>query len=705
VSEDAAVAPLTPFSRSRFALYFWALTVTGTALILAALRLVWVSVPLGQWVSLIALLALVVFGELRPVVTSRSYGAGVTPSIAFTLAIAYLWGPAPAILAQALASVVADVAARKTWWRVVVNPAQYAVTLAVAYAAMLPFGYRPGPPHHLHAIQAADLAPMAASWVALFLINNLLVSGVLAAYAGTTLAEVFTEDFWYFVAANFSVMVISPLIALAARMSVFWIPLLLPPMFAIYRTSAMSLEKEYQASHDPLTALPNRKLLLDRLDEALARASSPQDHVGLFILDLDRFKEVNDTLGHQIGDQLLRHVADRLRAALRPQDMVARLGGDEFAVLLPAVPDAETALEVATRIQTALLSPFRFEGVLLDLEASIGIALYPDHGANAQDLQRSADVAMYLAKEQRSGVELYSLGRDRHSTSRLGLLGALRQAVDCRELELHYQPKVSLATREVVGVEALVRWRHPQRGLVFPDEFIPLAEHSGLMYRLTEFVIDTALAQAAQWWRSGLPVPVAVNVSARDLHSPLLAQAVATGLARHQLPPHAIRLELTERILSAEPARLDASLRALHSMGVRLSLDDFGTGYSSLLLLQRLPVSEVKIDRSFVQRVAQSADDSSIVRSIVDLARDMGIESVAEGVETEEAWRELARLGCHHAQGWFVAHPMPSEAATRWLQEYAASYGVAPERARSLPPPLPRPAGAAVAGPPARGLA
>jgi diguanylate cyclase (GGDEF)-like protein len=340
----------------------------------------------------------------------------------------FLWGPWPAILAQAVATLVADLTARKQWWRVLVNPPQYALSFGLAWAAMHVYGYQAGP-NAIHTVSAGDLAPMALAWIVYFVANNCIVSAVLASYAREPFRAVFLEDFGYLLVSNFSVLVISPLVAVGVQTSLWWLPLLLPPLFAVYRTSAMSLEKEHQANHDALTGLPNRKYLLEALDGALVEAQ-PGRRVGLFLLDLDRFKEVNDTLGHQTGDHLLEHVASRIKGALRPEDVVARLGGDEFAVLLPVVPDADAATEVALRIQAALAEPFRFEGVLLELEASVGIALYPDHGADVQQLQRSADVAMYLAKEARSGVEVYTADKDRNSTTRLGLLGSLRQGID-----------------------------------------------------------------------------------------------------------------------------------------------------------------------------------------------------------------------------------------------------------------------------------
>jgi diguanylate cyclase (GGDEF)-like protein len=665
----------SPLQQPLFALIYWTVvTLGGAALAWAVVELVR-SGGVASPVALLALAALVVFGELRPVITSRSYGEGITPSIAFTFAILFVWGPAPALIAQAVGSVVADVAARKAWWRVVVNPAQYAVSFALAWGAMSLAGYTASP-DTVHEIAAGDLWIMALAWVVYFLANNFIVSGLLAVYAKESLRDLFFEDFTFLVVSNFSVLVISPLVALAVQTSVWWLPLLLPPLIAIYRTSAISREREHQANHDVLTGLPNRKYLLESLEEVLSEAVDGR-RVGLFLLDLDRFKEVNDTLGHQMGDRLLEYVAGRIRGALRPEDVVARLGGDEFAVLLPTVPDAAAATEVALRIQAALAEPFRFEGVLLELEASVGIALFPDHGSDVQQLQRSADVAMYLAKDERTGIEVYSADKDQNSTTRLGLLGSLRQGIEGGQLELHYQPKVALGSGVVVGVEALVRWRHPHRGLIFPDEFIPLAERSGLMHRLTAHVVDTALEQARQWWSVGLEIPVAVNVSARDLHGMGLAETVERGLSEHGLPARAIRLELTERVLMTEPGRVADTLAALERIGVQLSLDDFGTGYSSLVLLQRLPVSEIKVDRSFVKRLATSPDDAKIVRSIVDLAHALGIEAVAEGVETEEVWDLLGDLGCDSAQGWYVSRPMAGQRATEWLLRH-------PSRSRAL---------------------
>jgi diguanylate cyclase (GGDEF)-like protein len=374
--------------------------------------------------------------------------------------------------------------------------------------------------------------------------------------------------------------------------------------------------------------------------------------------------------GRRWGIRLLQMVAHRLTHSVRPGDVVARLGGDEFAVLLPSIRDAHAAREVAARLRAALTEPVRLEGMSFDLDGSVGIALYPDHAPDFELLLQRADVAMYLAKEGRTGVELYQPDKDRNSPERLNLLGDLRRAVDNRELRLHYQPKVGMATGAVHGMEALLRWHHPVHGQIPPSEFIPLAEQSYLMRQLTEYVIEAALEQAARWWHSGLRVQVSVNISARDLLDSALPEQLEAGLAKLRLPPSAIQLEVTERILMGDQAYTHETIKALAVLGVPLSLDDFGTGYSSLIRLQRIAVSEVKIDASFVRRIAESDDDYRIVRSIVDLVRSLGLNSVAEGVESDDVAIRLTEMGCEMGQGWLFHKPMPPAEATVWLREH-----------------------------------
>ena len=429
---------------------------------------------------------------------------------------------------------------------------------------------------------------------------------------------------------------------------------------------------EHQALHDSLTDLPNRTLFHDRVRQALT--SARRDHVpaAVMIMDLDRFKEVNDTLGHASGDELLKQVGLRLEESLRESDTVARLGGDEFGVLLPKVVDAETAVAVARKLRTTLEEPFTIHGLALQMEASIGIALYPDHGNDVQSLLQRADVAMYVAKEHPAGCEVYTRERDDYSPDRLTLLTELRRAIDRGELLLHYQPKADLRTGEIRGVEALVRWQHPERGMIPPDEFIPAAQKTGVIAPLTMFVLDEALRQCRTWSLQGLELCVAVNLSTRNLLDVHLPQAVGELLARWEVPAGLLELEITESTILADPVRAMQVLSRLDEMGVRLSIDDFGTGYSSLAYLKRLPVDELKIDKSFILGMDESENDEVIVRSTIDLGRNLGLCVVAEGVESPQAWSRLAQLGCNVAQGYYLSRPVPAEQLTQWLADRAS---------------------------------
>ncbi|HEX2293310.1 MAG TPA: EAL domain-containing protein [Gaiellaceae bacterium] len=430
---------------------------------------------------------------------------------------------------------------------------------------------------------------------------------------------------------------------------------------------------EHQALHDALTDLPNRTLFHDRVRHALASARREHVPVAVMIMDLDRFKEVNDTLGHASGDELLKQVGLRLAGTLRESDTVARLGGDEFGVLLPKVVDAQAAVAVAGKLRRSLEEPFAVHGLALQIEASVGIALFPDHGSDVQSLLQRADVAMYIAKEHPSGYEVYTRERDDYSPDRLTLLTELRRGIDRGELVLHYQPKADLRTGEITGVEALVRWRHPERGLIGPDEFIPAAQKTGVIGPLTLFVLDEALRQCRAWLLQGLQLPVAVNLSTRNLLDLHLPETVGELLARWEVPPSLLELEITESTILADPVRAMQILSRLGEMGIRLSIDDFGTGYSSLAYLKRLPVDELKIDRSFVQGMQENDNDAVIVRSTIDLGRNLGLRVVAEGVESSLAWNGLAQLGCDTAQGHYLSRPAPAEELTEWLRDRAAT--------------------------------
>jgi diguanylate cyclase (GGDEF)-like protein len=385
------------------------------------------------------------------------------------------------------------------------------------------------------------------------------------------------------------------------------------------------------------------------------------------ILDLDNFKRINDSRGHSVGDRVIVTTAQLLRERLREPDRLARLGGDEFAVLVRDVNDAGRARETARRVRDVLSEPFQLDDMTLSVEASVGVAMYPTHAGEVTRLLQLADVAMYQAKEDRTGVELYRPEKDVHTTDRLDLMGSVRRAIEQHELQMYFQPCVALPGGEPVGVEALVRWIHPERGMVMPDEFLALVEQTGLMRQLTQEVLAGSLSRAAQWWSRGLELPVAVNVSVRDLTDVGFVEVVGSLLRSYGLPSRALKLEITEHVLMADPARMTYALGSLGRLGVELSLDDFGTGYSSLVHLKRLPVSEIKVDRSFVQRMVSDADDAAIVRSIVDLGHALGLRVVAEGVETAETWATLQAMRCDAAQGYLISRPVPGEDITRWL--------------------------------------
>ena len=432
-------------------------------------------------------------------------------------------------------------------------------------------------------------------------------------------------------------------------------------------------EREHRISElayaDPLTGLPNRALFNDRMMQAVIAAERGHGRLAVLTLDLDRFKHVNDTLGHHMGDLLLREVAHRLHRALqRRGDTVARLGGDEFAVLLPT-EGVEGAKLVARKVVEVLSEPLTIEGHLVDVGASTGIAAYPEHGGDADNLLRRADVAMYSAKRAGTGFEVYDSRFDQHTPARLSLLSELRHAVEHDQLGLVYQPKINLAGKGANAAEALVRWEHPERGLILPESFVPFAEQTGYIKAVTRWVLDNVFRQCAAWRGRGLDLRVSINISARDLHSPDFPHTLAELASAHKLNPESVSLEITESAVMEDPAHALVILEHLQAMGVGLAIDDFGTGYSSLAYLKRLPVDELKIDKSFVIGLARDPDDAAIVRATIDLAHHMGLTVTAEGVEDAAVLQTLRRLGCDRAQGHYVSPPLAPAELERWSRK------------------------------------
>ncbi len=424
-------------------------------------------------------------------------------------------------------------------------------------------------------------------------------------------------------------------------------------------------ELRHQALHDSLTGLPNRSLLADRVEQGILQAQRAKTGLALLLLDLDRFKEINDTFGHQHGDEVLRQVAERLRQVLRTTDTVARLGGDEFAIVLPGGGD--DALVVAHKIAQEMQRPVAVEGQSVHLGASIGVALYSAHGRDLATLLRQADVAMYVAKRSGGGVSVYAPDQDRYSRERIALTTELRRAVEQGQLVLHYQPILDLVGGAVSQVEALVRWDHPEQGLLFPDQFLPLAEEMGLMDALTRRVLGQAMRQGAIWQRRGDGMRISVNLSMANLGDERLVETVLSMLTRHNLSPSCIKVELTETAIMADQARSLALLTRLAEAGVSIAVDDFGTGYSSLAYLTRLPVNEIKIDKSFVRQLDGESADAVIVRSTIAMAHALGMRVVAEGVETEHARLLLREYGCDAIQGYVLSRPLPAAELEGWL--------------------------------------
>jgi len=437
-------------------------------------------------------------------------------------------------------------------------------------------------------------------------------------------------------------------------------------------------EREHQALHDGLTGLANRALFQERVRQAIATLG-PHASLAVLLVDLDRFKEVNDTLGHHTGDLVLREVGMRLERSLPDSHAIARLGGDEFAVLVPAVPDREAARAVGRMVRSVLEKPLATAELELRVAGSVGIALCPEHGADPGLLLQRADVAMYHAKAAHSGIEVYAADRDQYSPRRLALFGELRAAIEEGALEVVYQPKAELPAGRVVGFEALLRWLDPSHGLVPPDEFVPIAETTGLITPLTRYVLQAAVEQVGAWRDQGAVLGMSVNLSVRNLLEPGLVDRVDRLLAGVGVPPGLLTLELTEGAVMTDPEATIAVLHQLSGAGVRLSIDDFGTGYSSLAYLKRLPVDEVKLDKAFVMGMTVDADDEAIVSSTIELAHNLGLRIVAEGVEDRETWDALAVLGCELAQGHYLAPPMAAAEATRWLGEHRAGEAT-PER-------------------------
>ncbi|MEH1126588.1 putative bifunctional diguanylate cyclase/phosphodiesterase [Micromonospora sp. CPCC 206061] len=662
-----------PDRRVPFFGFVWAVTVVAAlvcAPVLARIPAELSDLPAAFW--LMAGLAVLV--DARPFTPpGRRQSSAVFPSICFTFAIMLGWGLGEAIAVQAAAVTVSAWRMRHRPWRAIFNTSQYALALTAAYAVTrLADGGRPA---------WRDVAVFALAGVAWFLVKYGSVTVAVRLRFGGRWWPTFVLGLAFESLSTGSLLLLSPVLLAAAQTSAALIPLVVVPLYAVYRMARLSAEQDQIGRLDPLTGLANRKALLaevaDQVPAHAERAArgDADRHLALLVLDLDHFKRVNDALGHAVGDRLLVQVGSRLEAAVRPGDVVARLGGDEFAILATRLESVDAARVLASTVVAALAEPVSLDGLPLDVAGSMGIALYPDHGEDFATLLRHADVAMYDAKHRGDEVAVYSPDSDHNSPERLSLLADLRRTLespDGDQIAMYYQPQIAIETGEVVGVEALLRWRHPARGMVDPEELIRVAEQSAVMRLLTRRVVDDVVEQIAKWSAAGLHLRAALNVSVRDLHTGEIADQIADRLARYGLSPERLQLEITEGALMADPRRVLATIARLDQIGVAIALDDFGTGYSSMQHLRRLPLAEVKVDRSFVLGMATDADDAAIVRSVIELAGALGLRVVAEGVEDERTWRLLHAAGCHVAQGWFYARPMPADELVDWLSRYRA---------------------------------
>jgi diguanylate cyclase (GGDEF)-like protein len=663
-----------------------AITTFGASVVLRGLidiRLLLPHVPMEFWV----LAGLAVVADVRPFsLPSRARRTtAVLLSICFTFAIMLLWGIGAAIVVQTFSLACGALRQRLSLAWALFTASRFGLALVAANTVLNLFG---PPAFGLgHRLSRVDVLAVIAAGAAWFLVNYALMVIEIRLRHGTAWRHTLPRTFGHTLVSTGALLLLSPVLVSAPTAWV--ILLILAPVIAVSQMARLSGEQQEQIRVDQLTGLLSRRALAAEVDDLMAEAErhrrSKANRFAMFLLDLDGFKNVNDALGHAVGDRLLADVGRRLAATVRPGDLVARLGGDEFAVVAVRVADVEQARTLALRITQELMQPAYLDDLPLDVSASIGVAVYPLHGDDFATLMQHADVAMYEAKRRGGAVAVYNAQSDHHSAERLSLLSDLRRALEnpehTDEIAIYYQPQVTLKTGDVVGVEALLRWNHPGQGLINSEELLRAAEQSAVMHLLTSRIVDDVVTQVARWNSAGLRLEAAINVSVRDLHTADVVDHLRDRLQREGVKAEQIKIEITETALMPDPRRVLATVRQLTDLGVGLSLDDFGTGYSSLLHLRHLPVTEVKIDRSFVQTMADDPHDEAIVRSIIELSRGLGLRVVAEGVEHEAVSRMLAAAGCDTAQGWYYGAPMPAADLASWLtrQSQPAEAGASPD--------------------------
>jgi len=664
------VTPLAPF--------VGVVTLAGLALVVLAAdtahSLSRLGVPSDQVLADVAVaLGLMIIGQVWVALPGR---LGDIPtqgwSTSVSVAVVFVAGPLAAVLCACIAALAGLIVDRRRSERRAARAIADVGSLLVGGLLMVITGSGGVPPQSLSEAGTIGVFRAALVVVGVFAAHITLMSLLDAVGRAGTIRGTLIERLRTTGVAIGALILLGPGIAVLLHASA-WLGIgVVTAVSAIEILARGNRDRSLAGRHDPLTGLITRQGLLAELEISIRAAIAGGVPSALLVIDLDRFTELNSGHGELTGDRVLRVVAARLRAATRPVDVVARLGGDEFAVLVPGVGDIEGLIDLARRLRASLSDVIDGTGPLFGPGASIGVALAPDHASSAAQLLERADLAMYAAKDTATGVRVYDQRTDLASAERLGLLASLRKALDDGELRLAYQPKVALSPEgdRLAGVEALLRWDDPGRGQVAPGYFIPLVEQSGLMGRLTTAVLELALEQVASWLQSGERIPVAVNVSLRDLEDPDFADRTSAGLLRAGVPGSLLTLEITERVLTGDLSAVIRSMERLQRIGVRMSLDDFGTGWSSLLLLRRLPVAEVKLDRAFVDGVDGDSADTAVVQAVVELSRRLNLTMVAEGVERPSTLARLRDIGCDVVQGYLLAEPLKATDVVRWARRH-----------------------------------
>ncbi len=644
----------------RLSLLIWLTSLAALLVVVAAVAGLQGASPIGDHAPAFAVFAvLLLAAELRPM-PSLTDDTELTASWAFAFTLLLIAPLAGALIAVGLAPLASDLHKRKRIDRTAFNVAQFVLSLAfgAAVGSMIDDLARVA---NGDSVSLRWLVAVFAACVAGFAANSVFISVAIAFNQGLPVQEILRRSLGINLGMDGLLLALAPVFVVIGIEALILVPVLLFTVLVIFHSASIALRNKHEATHDELTGIANRRMFEDHAAMVVDASRADGLRFALVHIDLDGFKGINDRLGHRYGDLVLIEIGRRLKEAERSTDQVARLGGDEFALLIADVADESMAMGIAERVCEEITRPLAIEGVPLTVGASMGLAMFPVHGESIEELLHNADSAMYESKSAGGGVRRFTGARDDVGPKRVELLGELAAAIEKGQLSLAYQPKIDMETGAITTVEALLRWTHPQHGDLRPSWYMPQAEQTDLITPLTDHVIDLALAQCRRWKDDGIDVGVAVNISARNLHDLGLPGRVAEALAHHGLAPSVLEIEITENAVMEDPSRSQVVLADLRRLGVGLAIDDFGTGYSSLSVLRDLDVDRIKIDRAFVTNVATSESDLSIVRSIIELGRNLGMRSIAEGVETVEALDILRSIGCDEIQGFLFAAPLPSD--------------------------------------------